>query len=301
MNNILLLFLCLIAGIALRRFGRAPDNAPGTLNAVIIHISLPALILLQIHAIHLRPALLLAAAMPWLLFAASCIVFLLVGRLLALTSQTTGALMMMGGLSNTSFIGLPMIESFFGRDEMATGILIDQLGTYLVLSTAGMAVACTFASGTASSREIVKRVVTFPPLIALVCALALLPVAYPASLIAILQRLGDTLAPLALISVGLQLRLGLLSQNRTPLALGLSFKLVLAPLLIGLVYLGIFHLSDRTAQVTVFESAMAPQIGGAIVAAQYGLDADLITLMVGFGTVVAFLTLPVWASVLLAM
>ena len=48
------------------------------------------------------------------------------------------ALMLAGGLANTSFVGLPMIEAFFGAPSMATGILIDQLGTYLVLSTLGI-------------------------------------------------------------------------------------------------------------------------------------------------------------------
>ena len=90
----------------------------------------------------------------------------------------------------------------------------------------------------------------------------------------------------------------MLEGRRTPLALGLSFKLVLAPLLIGLIYLGVLRLTDRTALVTIFESAMGPQIGGAIVATQYGLDRTLITLMVTCGTVLAFVTLPVWASVL---
>jgi malate permease and related proteins len=75
------------------------------------------------------------------------------------------------------------------------------------LSTVGITVACIYSSGTASWREIAHRVVTFPPLIALVLALALSPVAYPEWLAAMLHRLGDTLAPLALVSVGLQLRL----------------------------------------------------------------------------------------------
>lgn len=39
---------------------------------------------------------------------------------------------------------------------------------------------------------------------------------------------------------------------------------------------------------------MGPQIGGAIVAMQYGLNASLITLMVGVGIALSFLTLPLW-------
>ena len=39
---------------------------------------------------------------------------------------------------------------------------------------------------------------------------------------------------------------------------------------------------------------MAPQIGASIVAVQYGLNASLISLMVGIGTVLSFVTLPLW-------
>ena len=39
---------------------------------------------------------------------------------------------------------------------------------------------------------------------------------------------------------------------------------------------------------------MGPQIGGAIVATQYGLDPELVTLMVGVGIILSFLTLPIW-------
>jgi predicted permease len=47
-------------------------------------------------------------------------------------------------------------------------------------------------------------------------------------------------------------------------------------------------------QVMLFESGMAPQIGASIVAIQYGLNAQLISLMVGVGTLVSFVTLPIW-------
>ena len=39
---------------------------------------------------------------------------------------------------------------------------------------------------------------------------------------------------------------------------------------------------------------MGPQIGGAIVGIQYGLNPALITLMVCIGITLSFLTLPLW-------
>ena len=43
-----------------------------------------------------------------------------------------------------------------------------------------------------------------------------------------------------------------------------------------------------------FESAMGPMIGGAIAAMQNDLGPPLITLMVGSGITLSFLTLPGW-------
>jgi predicted permease len=294
MCNILLLFLCLAAGVALRASGRVPDNAHQAINGVIINIALPALTLLQIHGIRLHRDLLFPILMPWLMFAGVSTGIWLVARKMRLAIATTGALILTAGLANTSFVGVPMIESFYGSSYMSIGLLIDQLGTYLVLSTLGITIACLCSRGTASVSEIARRVATFPPLIALVLALLLMPITYPPIVNDILQRLGNMLAPLALVSVGLQLRLGVLRGRLSPLMLGLGVKLLLAPLLLAIVYLELLGQTGNLARVTLFESAMGPQIGGAIVATQYGLDPPLVTLMVGIGSVIAFVTLPMW-------
>jgi predicted permease len=294
MANIATLIVCLLAGMALRATRRAPDNAHAAINAFILHVSLPALILGQIHGIRLTSELLLPASMPWALFALAVPVFALLGRALRFTSAVTGALIITAGLANTAAVGLPMIETFYGRQHLFTGILIDQFGTYLVLSTLGIAVASFYSSSSASWREIGRRVATFPPLIALLAALALSSVAYPDWLAGALHRLSDTLVPLALVSVGLQLKLGELARNRRALSLGLGFKLVLAPMLMALLYFAGLSWSGETSRVTIFESAMGPQISGAIVTMQYGLSPSLITLMVGVGVILSFLTLPLW-------
>jgi len=46
---------------------------------------------------------------------------------------------------------------------------------------------------------------------------------------------------------------------------------------------------------------MGPQIGGAIVAIQHDLNPTLITLMVGIGITLSFITLPAWWYVLRAI
>jgi predicted permease len=121
-----------------------------------------------------------------------------------------------------------------------------------------------------------------------------MPVHYPVWFGELLKRLGDTLSPLALVSVGLQLRFDQLRGNRSPLAVGLGFKLLLAPLCLAILYVGVLRTTGEIIRVTLFEAAMGPQIGGAIVAIQHGLSPLLTTLMGGIGITLSFVTLPVW-------
>lgn len=294
MNNFILLILCFVAGMLLRRFRRMPDDAPVTLNSFIIHISLPALTLLYIHELHFSSDMFLVAAMAWLVFGLSVGFFWLIGRWLQLRRGTTGALMLLGGLGNTSFVGVPMVEAFYGHSGIPTAIVVDQLGSFFVLSVLGITVAGIYSSGRPTAAEIVKRIVLFPPFIALAIALLLIPVEYAEWFTVILKRLSDTLAPLALLSVGMQLRLGHIAEYKRNLALGLVFKLLIAPLAIYLLYVQVLGAHGHAIQVTLFEAAMPPMIAAAIVANQHDLDPPLVNLMVAVGISLSFLTLGGW-------
>jgi predicted permease len=294
MSNFALLLVCFALGMALRRMGRLPEATPAALNGFIVHVSLPALTLHHLRHLQFDASLAAPIAMAWLLFAAGVAFFFAAQRVFRWSSATTGALILTGALGNTSFVGVPMIECFFGREHVGLGILIDQLGTYVVLSTVGLLVAATLSSGELTARAIARRIFSFPPFLAVLVALASAPLPLPAWSDAMLARLGDTLAPLALVSVGFQLRFGALQARWRPLAAGLGYKLLAGPLVVLAAFLAFADLDSPAMQVAVFEAAMAPMIGGAIVAAQHKLDPELTTLMVGIGIPLSFLTVPAW-------
>jgi len=300
-NNLILLILCFITGMLLRRLRRMPDNAPATLNSFIIHVSLPALTLLYIHELHLSGDVILIAAMAWIVFGLSAAFFWSMGKWLHLPRATVGALMLVGGLGNTSFFGLPMVEAYFGTAGLGTAIIADQLGSFFVLSVLGITVAGIYSSGRPTAAEIVKRIASFPPFIALTIALLLIPVDYAPWFTILLKRLGDTLAPLALLSVGMQLRLGHVAEHKRNLALGLAFKLMLAPLAIWLLYVQIIGAQGLPIQVTIFEAAMPSMITAAIVANEHDLDPELSNLMVAVGLILSFITLSAWWYLLRAV
>jgi len=294
MNNYVLLGACLLLGLFLRRSGRLPDNAAASLNGFVVHISLPALTLTYVHGLKLDTSLILPALMAWVMFGVGCGFFWLAARALGFSRATTGGLMLTGGLANTSFIGLPMIDTFYGPQFLGLGILIDQLGSYFVLSTLGILVASLYSGHSMNAKTVIRKIVLFVPFQAFVLALLLMPFEYPIWLDELLKRLGATLVPIALVSVGYQLQLSQVRGKAHALTVGLVFKLAVAPALILLLFAGVLGAEGPVLSVTVFEAAMGPMIGASIVAIDHELDPPLLTLMVGVGIPLSFLTLPVW-------
>jgi malate permease and related proteins len=294
MSNIILLAICLLAGIGLKRTGRFPATTPAALNGFIIHISLPALTVLHIHALSIDSSLLLTAGMAWLLFGCSWLIFGGAGKLFKLDRETTGALILVAGLGNTSFVGLPMIEAYYGKEFLGIGIIADQLGSFMVLSTLGILAATIYSSGNVTPRQMIRKILLFPPFQALILALLLRPVAFPEWSVQILQKLGSTLTPLALVSVGFQLHFGGIRQELRPLTAGLSYKLILGPAFIFLLYSSIIGATGTVVQVTIFEAAMAPMITAGIIAIDHNLRPQLVGMLVGIGIPLSFITLHVW-------
>jgi len=296
MSSFILLFGCLLLGLILRRVPDFPRNSPLVLNQFIIYISMPALALYFIPEVALDSAVLLPVAVAWICFGGAALLFWSLGNTFGWSRKLIGCLILTAGFGNTSFIGFPVIEAIYGKEGLKTAILVDQPGTFMVLSTLGIALAAYFSRGEAGTGGIVKRIIRFPPFLMFVLALGINLVGwhFPAEMKDVFQRLGSTVSPLALVSVGMQLKVERRSRHWGFLALGLVYQLVLAPLLIWLLYVPMMGQRGQVVQVCVLEAAMAPMITASIVAASYGLKPRLANMMVGIGIPVSILTLAAW-------
>ena len=96
--------------------------------------------------LHALTELLAAAATPWLVFGGSWLFFRALGPRLGFPPGTVAALVLTGGLSNTAFVGLPLIEGLMGREALRVAVVVDQLGSFMVLGT----VATLFAARAAA-------------------------------------------------------------------------------------------------------------------------------------------------------
>lgn len=303
MEKMSLLLICFGLGFLLARWGKFGSGARENFGNFIIYISLPALVLARFQPEVVRPELFFSALMPWLIFGGAILFFLPLARLGDWPRPVFLAALVLGGLGNTSFVGIPMIEAFYGQEFITVGIVADQMGTFLVLALPMSVLLFRHTGGEGDEPprlgRIVFKLLTFPPLVALVLAVLSQDVSLPRWLRSPLEILGDTLTPVALVTVGAVVARpgsGALAEKGA-LVLALVYKLILAPLLIlGLAL--ILGLSGPVVRVTIFEAAMGPMVTGAVVAMSLGVRPALVGLGLGLGVALSLVTAPVWSWLL---
>jgi predicted permease len=295
MESFALVLVYLVIGSLLRRLPQFPQDTGLVLNQYVLFVALPALVLQKIPLLEFSSQLWLPAITPWVLLLIVAGLIILVGKIWHWEKTTVGALLVVLPLGNTSFLGFPMVEAFFGDQALPYAMIYDQAGSFLALATYSTILAAWYNpnAATPTAGQIIKRVLTFPSFIALLLALSLKSVTYPAFFSLVLDSLAATLVPVIMIAVGFQFRLQLDNKEAKPLIFALGVKLFLMPLL-ALIFLSLFQPDPLLLQVVVFEAAMPPMVSAGAIAIGAGLALRLVPALVGLGLLLSFISLPLW-------
>lgn len=293
MSSIVILIVCFALGVVVARFGKPTRSFAQSLNWWVINVALTALILRLVPTVEASFDLWFLPASMWFVFLGAWVFFAMLGRRLRWTRERIGALTLVCGLGNTSFIGYPLIDALRGQDALTIALIADQTGTFLALAIGGTIVAAIYSGKVITPSSIARKVALFPPFIGLVIGACVgLVGTWPALIADVLDQISATLVPLALFSVGLQFRVRVDRNQMGAMAAGLAWKLVLAPLCV-------FGLGSALAVqrellvVGVLEAAMAPMISAAILASDHDLEPELANAVLGIGILIAFITVPV--------
>lgn len=292
-----LILAMLALGYAFQRLRLLPDNAAQTLNLVVLYVCLPAAVLRYAPRLQLEPALFGIAAVPWLLLAAAVLLVHALAGWLKFRDDQRAVLLLTVALGNTSFLGYPLTRALIGEHALPYAVIYDQFGAFLMLSTFGLWVLARYGGDARpTARSIVLRVLKFPPLWALIVGFTMMPAEPPHWIAGALQRLSDALLPLAMLTIGLSVKLALPRDELKPLATGLVLKLAVMPAL-ALLLVPLLGLHGDMARTTVFESAMPSMVTAGALAISHNLAPRLAAAMVGYGLLLSLLTLPLWAGV----
>ena len=294
MENFIITITFLLIGMFIKRLPNFPEETGNALNLFVIYISLPALVLLKIPELTFSRDLLVPAIMPWAMLLFSSALILILSRLLHWDRPTTGCLLLIIPLGNTSFLGIPMVKAFFGEQAIPYALIYDQLGSFLGLATYGSLILALYGAGDNKPgiHSAIQKIITFPPFIALILAFALKSFSYPDTVTNLLTMMSATLVPLVMVAVGFQLTLRLNRKVVSQLSIGLGIKLIIAPLA-ALLVCKISDLQGEAVQVSIFEAGMPPMVSAGALAILANLSPALTAALVGIGIILSFATLPV--------
>jgi predicted permease len=277
--------------MAFQRLSIFPDDTPLSLNLYVIWIALPALILRQVPMLSFSSDLFILLLMPWLMTGLGAAVVLGGSRVFGWSREVTGVLLLTVPLGNTSFLGIPMIEAFFGTDMVSYGIIYDQFGSFMALATYGSFVLALYSGQQRQSvRDVAKRILLFPPFIALLTALVFSKILLQPVIAGSLGLISASLVPVVMFAIGLQLKIRLAPGQTLPFCWGLGTKLLVAPFA-ALLICQLAGLDTPASRIAVFEAGMPPMVTAGAMAMSAGLAPRLTAALVGWGVLLSFASL----------
>ena len=298
MNGVVLVFACFLAGWMLTSWWAGALKAAKPLELWVIWAALPALVLVKMPTVPLGHEAIVPIAGAWAVAAVAAAAVLIAARVFDWDALTTGALMLVVPLGNTGFLGIAATRALLGEDHVALALTYDQLGTFLLLVTYGTVIASRYGTAESGAWVMVRKVITFPPFIALVVSIALRHWHLSQSMNDVLSAVGKTVSYCAMLALGLRFRLAVTRKLAGPAAIGIATRMIVVP---AFVMVAAYLLGDAHSvswEATQLQAAMPPMIVAGLLAASSGLNAEASTFVVGTGTILSFATLPVAAALI---
>ena len=286
------MFLLVAIGVVLRRKGVLPEQGKVILTDLVLGVVLPCNIINSFRMefsfdVLKRFAIILTVA---------CLIQV-VSMVLANTLYTRfqgkqkKVLKYATVVSNAGFMGNPIAEGVFGAEGLmfASVYLIPQR---IVMWSAGL----SYFTESGSKKELVKKVVTHPCIVAVYCGLILLitQLPLPEFLGGTIKSVGSCTTPLSMILIGT-----ILAEvdsktifSKTVFAYT-GVRLILIPLL-TLIGCRLFHIDSLITGVSVLLAGMPAGSSTAILAAKYDGDYKFATKCVVVSTVLSLITIPIW-------
>ncbi len=211
-----------------------------------------------------------------------------------LTDPTRAALMIGGMWGNTFNLGAPVLMFFFGRDAVRYAVFNDMLMTMPFVWTLGVLIATRLGShGSAASYPSVWRVVFSIPLLwafGIGLLLQYTGLAY-APLVNAAHMIGQATIPIVLFVLGMTIPWRNLTPRPEILAAA-GVKLLFAPLVVAIAARLLFEPLGEAHLAASIEATTPAMMTVLLLAERFRLDSAAAALLIGWSTILFWLTLP---------
>lgn len=285
----------LALGYALKRAGLAGPRLGALLNAAIVWVALPALVLRAIWQAPWEPAWLALPLLAWLACGLGAWTAWRVALWRGADRPLAGAFALTAVFGNVTFLGYPIVGALLGPAGLPAAVLYDLPGATLMTNTLGTTIAATASGDRPAWRAIARRLATFPPLWALAAGLALRPWPMPPAVGSWLGALGALTTPGMLLAIGTALSFSAW-RYRLGWVLGATgFKLLAVPAFVTLASL-LTPLSAADRHVATLQAAMPTMFYALVLARVFGLDARFVVNVIVWSTLLSPLGLALWQA-----
>jgi len=290
-ENLFQLILFFLSGYFSRKFKIFSETASEVLIKFIIYISLPALVIYNVYSLKLEKNVFLIVISGWfVIFFSICISFF-IGKLLNLERKTLSTFVIMATFGNTSFLGIPFQKALLGEEAIKYAIIFDQLASFIPVIVLSPLII-SYGSLTKVKIDI-KKIITFPPFIALFSGFILSNFYIPEFIIKAFKELGMTVIPIALFSIGMNLRFSNVLRDLKEVSIILFIKMLAVPI----VFITVLKISGIEFLVfwksIILEIAMPPMVLASILIINAKLNKDIAVSSVGMGIILSFITVPI--------
>jgi predicted permease len=212
-----------------------------------------------------------------------------------LTDPTRASLMLAGMFGNTFNIGVPVLVFFYGANATRYAVFNDMLMTMPLVWSLGVWVATRLGShdDTVKRASVWRVMLAMPPIWAFVLGTAsqMLGLTYP-PLVSAARMIGQATIPVILFVLGMTIPWRRLAP-RPEILSAAAVKLAATPLVV----LGIVHAAfDEPGEAqlaSVVEGATPSMMTALLLADRFRLDSAAAALLIGWSTILFWVTLPV--------
>ena len=211
-----------------------------------------------------------------------------------LTDPTRAAIMLGGMFGNTFNIGVPVLVFLYGREATRYAVFNDMLMTMPLVWSLGVWIATRLGSHTTveSYPSVWRVMVSMPPIWAFVLGISTqqLGLTY-APLVNATHFIGQATIPVTLFVLGMTIPWRNLVP-RTEILAGALVKLVATPLIVWLAARTLFSPIAEAQYAAIAEGATPSMVTALLLADRFRLDSAATALLIGWSTILFWLTLP---------
>ena len=287
------LFLILfIIGASLRLFGVWGKIHAERLGSFVFSITLPATILVSLDRVAFSPT-------AWKLPLSACLITIPmvlmawgIARTLNLDRPTQGGFLLASGCINSVYFAYPVSLATFGEEGLAQAVLFD-LGQTTLTLTVLYPMALWHGTSHPSSRAALRRLMTSPPLWALIAILAVKATGLhlPGGLRTVLTPVHLLTTPLASLVLGLSITVHAVRKTWKLSSLGVGLRMV-GGFLLGWIVATLLGLTGLERAAVLLIAGMPSAVTAVIISAESKLDEDLVASIVALSICVGMATLP---------